>query len=91
MKRPPEWVLQKLTEYVDKHPEKRDFILGHMWPEYQSLNRYSANRFYADVMATGFKVQKAITITYEQDLSEAPPDIPLSDLMIYETKMLLRP
>lgn len=91
LKRPPEWVWQKLNEYVDQHPEKRDFILGHMWPEYLSLNRYSANRFHADVMAAGFTVQKAITITYEQDLSQAPPEIPLSDLMIYETKMLLRP
>lgn len=91
LKRPPEWVWQKLNEYVDQHPEKRDFVLGHMWPEYRSLNKYSANRFYADVMATGFKVEKAITVTYEQNLAEAPPDVPLADLMIYETKMLLRP
>jgi len=42
-------------------------------------------------MAVGFTVQKAITITYEQDLTEAPRDVPLADLMIYETKMLLRP
>ena len=90
LKRPPEWVLQRLNEYVEEHPEKRDFVLGHMWQEYQSLNRYSANRFYADLIAAGFTVQKAVTTTYEQNLTEAPRDIPLADLMIYETKMLLR-
>jgi SAM-dependent methyltransferase len=91
LKRPPEWVWQQLNHYVDLHPDQRDFVLGHMWPEYQSLNRYSANRFYADVIAAGFTVQRTITCTYEQDLREAPRDIPFADLMIYETKMLLRP
>jgi ubiquinone/menaquinone biosynthesis C-methylase UbiE len=91
LKRPAEWVRQKLEEYVEQHPEQRDFVLGHMWPEYQSLNRYSANRFHSDVLAAGFTVQKIISCTYEQDLTEAPRDVPLADLMIFETKMLLRP
>jgi SAM-dependent methyltransferase len=90
LKRPDEWVWQKLNEYVAENPEQRDFLLGHMWNEYQTLNKYSANRFYADVIATGFTVEKTVTVTYEQNLAEAPKDIPLSDLMIYETKMLLR-
>jgi len=91
LKRSPGWVLAQLNDYVSQHPEKRDFVLGHMWPEYLSLNRYSANRFYADVIAACFTVQKAVAITYEQDLTNAPRDISLSDLMIYETKMLLKP
>jgi SAM-dependent methyltransferase len=90
LKRPPEWVWQKLNEYASQHPEKRDFVLGHMWREYQTLNRYSANRFHADAIAAGFLIEKAIVITYEQNLSQAPPDIPLDELMVYETKMLLR-
>jgi SAM-dependent methyltransferase len=91
LKRPSEWVWQKLTEYVDQHPEERDFVFENMWPEYQTLNRYSANRFYADVIAAGFTVRKAVTITLDRDLTEAPPDIPLADLVIHATKMLLLP
>jgi SAM-dependent methyltransferase len=90
LKRPPEWVWQRLSEYAKEHPEKRDLLLGHLWHEYQSLNKCSANRFHAEVLAAGFTVQKTLAITYEQDLTEAPRDIPLADLMIYETKMLLR-
>jgi ubiquinone/menaquinone biosynthesis C-methylase UbiE len=89
LKRPPEWVWQRLNEYAEEHPEKRDFLLG-MWREYQSLNKYSANRFYEEVIAAGFTVQETVAITYAQDLTEAPTDVPLADLMIYETKMLLR-
>ncbi len=91
LKRSPEWVWEKLSTYVACHPEQGDLLLSNLWPEFQSLNRYSANRFYADVVAAGFTVQKVMTITYEQDLSDAPRDVALSDLMIYETKMLLRP
>jgi SAM-dependent methyltransferase len=91
LKRSPEWVWEQLTAFVAAHPEKERPLLKHLWPEFISLNKYSANRFYADVMAVGFTVQKAITITYEQDLTDAPRDVPLSDLMIYETKLLLRP
>ncbi len=90
LKRPPEWVLQKLNEYVEAHPDQRQFVLGHMWREYQSLNKYSASRFFADVIDAGYTVEKAVSCTYEQDLSQAPPDIGFDELMIYETKMLLR-
>lgn len=90
LKRSPNWVLEKLNAYVESHPEQRELLLRNLWPEYQTLNKYSANRFYADVIAVGFTIQKTMAITYEQDLSEAPRDVPLADLMIYETKMLLR-
>jgi ubiquinone/menaquinone biosynthesis C-methylase UbiE len=90
LKRSPDWVRQKLAEYVNRHPDQHQFVLGHMWREYQSLNQYSAKRFYAEVVEQGFVVEKTITCTYEQDLSHAPPHISLDELMIYETKMLLR-
>jgi SAM-dependent methyltransferase len=90
-KRSPEWVLQQVNACVASHPEKRDLLIGNLWPEFRLLNKYSANRFYADVAAAGFTVQKAVAITYEQDFTNAPRDVALSDLMIYETKMLLRP
>lgn len=91
LNRPPEWVWQRLNDYVDKHPEERAFVFENMWPEYQTLNRYSANRFYADVIAAGFTVRKSVAITFPQDFTEAPRDIPLADLTIFGTKMLLLP
>lgn len=90
LKRSPEWIREQLERYIEKHPESRDMILGHMYPQYQLLNGYSANRFYHDVVATGFGVAKAQLISYALDLTQAPASAVFSDLMICGTKMLLR-
>ncbi|MEA2754324.1 MAG: hypothetical protein QOJ54_613 [Aliidongia sp.] len=90
LRRPVEWVRAELEQQAAARPAERDFMLGHMWPEYQSLNQFSARRFYAEVRKAGFTVVKAKLVTYEQDLSEAPDDADFADLMIFGTLMLLR-
>jgi len=85
----PEWIKGQLEKYVIEHPESRDMVLGYMYGQYRILNGYSANRFYRDVIAAGFQVLKAKLISYELDLSQAPPHAEFSDLMICGTKMLL--
>lgn len=91
LKRSTEWVQQRLHEYVVAHPDRREYVLENLWPEYLSLNGYSARRFYADAIAAGFRIQRAVAVTCEQDLSQAPRDAAFDELMIVETKMLLRP
>jgi SAM-dependent methyltransferase len=90
LRRPGEWVRAELEKQAVARPAERDFMLGHMWPEYRSLNKFSARDFYAAVRLAGFTVLKAKLVTYEQDLSEAPADIDFADLMIFGTLMLLR-
>lgn len=91
LKRSLEWVSQQLDDYVSLHPDARHFVFQNMWPEYQTLNKYSANHFYTDVVAAGFKIKRCVVISGDVDLAEAPEGIPLSDLMIFGTKMLLFP
>ena len=84
------WIRQELERYVLQHPDKRDFILNYMFGEYRNLNRYSADSFYEDVLAAGFRVAKAAVISFDLDLSEAPVFADFSALMICGTKMLLK-
>lgn len=88
--RPPEWVRQRLEEYVAAHPEERDRVLGYMFGEYSHLNCYSADRFYSDVVAAGFYATKARLITYDLNLSSIPRHTRFSEAMICGSKMLLR-
>ncbi|HEY3441101.1 MAG TPA: class I SAM-dependent methyltransferase [Paludibaculum sp.] len=85
-----EWVRERLEEYVSAHPGSRDQILGYMLPQYLSLNGYSADRFYGDVVEAGFRVTKARVISYDLDLSDLPPPTRFSEAMICGTKMLLQ-
>jgi SAM-dependent methyltransferase len=89
LSRQPEWVLDQLQQYTAQHPENRDFILGHMYQEYLSLNKYSANDFYRDVVAARFSVAKARLISFDLDLSHFGLQADFSDSMICGTKMLL--
>ena len=68
------------------HP---NLILGHMWDEYQTLNRYSANMFYRDVKAAGFTRDVWKLISHQHDLSHAPAGHDLSDLMVSGSDTLL--
>jgi SAM-dependent methyltransferase len=90
LKRTPAWTRAQLEQYVAERPESREMIMEYMYPQYSILNGYSANRFYRDVVNAGFEVLKAKVISYELDLSQAPPHAEFSDLMICGTKMLLR-
>ncbi|MDB5363134.1 MAG: hypothetical protein JWO51_4431 [Rhodospirillales bacterium] len=90
LRRPVEWVRTELERQAALRPAEADFILGHMFPEYRSLNKKSARQFYAEARNAGFQVIKAKLITYEQDLSAAPADTDFADLMIFGTMMLLK-
>ena len=85
-----DWVREKLHQYDQQHGNTQTDFLNYMFSEYQTLNRYSANRFYQDVSRAGFKVVKARLISYDLDLSQAPPGLDFSSLMICGTKMLLK-
>jgi hypothetical protein len=85
-----DWVRQRLEQYAQRHPDQRDFLLGYMLREYSTLNRYSADRFYREVLGAGFTVVKAGIISHDVDLSQAPPELQFSELMICGAKMLLR-
>lgn len=90
LRRPIEWVRMELEKQAAAKPASADFILGHMFTEYRSLNKRSAREFHAEVRHAGFQVVKAKLISYEQDLSEAPVETDFADLMISGTLMLLK-
>jgi ubiquinone/menaquinone biosynthesis C-methylase UbiE len=87
--RPNEWVFDRLTEAADADPHDREFLMDMKWPDYLSLNRISVRKFYQHVLEAGFTVEKARLISHDQDLSKAPPEADLADLMIGGTMMLL--
>lgn len=89
LRRTPDWVRERLELQAAANPANAPFIREYLYGEYLSLNRYSANQFYRAVLAAGFKVVKARIIHSDANLSDAPPDVDFSDLMIGGTKMLL--
>ena len=75
---------------VDSNPQLgADFVLGHLWEEYETLNGYSANMFYRAVKEAGFSRDVWKLISHVHDLSKAPPGVELSELMISGTETLL--
>lgn len=64
-------------------------ILNHMWPEFLTLNRYSADMFYRDVKAAGFSRDVWKLTSGQHDLTAAPAAYNLSELMISGTETLL--
>ena len=69
---------------IDRH-----LVLGHMWNEYLTLNRYSANMFYKDVRAAGFSRHHWRLLSDPRDLALAPDGFELSDLLITGTDTIL--
>jgi len=90
LKRDFAWVRQEMKRYGAEHPADQHPFLNYMLSEYQSLNRYSANHFYKDVIGAGFNVVKARMISFDLDLSGTPEETEFSSLMICGTKMLLK-
>ncbi len=88
LKHDADWVREALDKYRAAHPDNAQFV-NYMFSEYLTLNRYSADRFYRDIMQAGFNVVKSRMISFDLDLSGAPPDTDFSSLMICGTKMLL--
>lgn len=88
--RPNEWVYDQLKRYCSAHPEKADFVLGHMWREYQTLNKYSANMFLSDIGAAGFAIERVEGIIRTDHLDELPEGISRNDAMSAGTLAILR-
>ncbi|MBV8570859.1 MAG: class I SAM-dependent methyltransferase [Acidobacteriaceae bacterium] len=91
LSRPDAWVHERLTEYCAAHPEKRDFILGHMWGEYRTLNKHSAKRFISSVLAVGFCIDKLESILRLDYLDKIPPDTAKADVISAGTLVYLLP
>lgn len=91
LRRPPEWVRERLEEWAAGHPERRDFVLSHMWGEFQTLNRLSAARFLEAVREAGFTIARCRLMAHEEDLSQLPAEVSPADAMITGTMVLLRP
>ena len=89
--RPPEWVHSRLSEYAHWNPERRRQVRIEMWPEYERLNGYSAKHFMTDVLTAGFVIAKAETYIDPEHAAQAPPNVPLADVISYGTMVLLHP
>lgn len=86
----PQWVLNKLLAYVAEHPTQRDFLLGHMWQEYQTLNKFTARAFIAAILSTGFCIDRLETIVRHDHLEALPSQMSKADAMAAGTLVLLR-
>jgi len=91
MNRPLDWVHEQLKKYALAYPDNADFVLNHMWGQYQTLNKYSANMFLSDVMKTGFCIEQMQTILRLDYLELLPADVSVADVMAAGTYLLLRP
>jgi SAM-dependent methyltransferase len=91
LRRPLEWVQTKLQDYIATHADQSEFILGHMLPEYRKLNRYSARLFIRDVMEAGFSIELLESVTRDDHVAAAPPEVPRADVIACGTFALLRP
>jgi SAM-dependent methyltransferase len=81
----------QLIQYLDAHPEApRGLVLDHMWPEYLTLNKYSADMFYRDFQACGFSSHKWMPICHPQELSSAPSKYNFSELIICGLDVVFR-
>ena len=82
----------KLVQYFNDHPESpsKDIVLSHVWPEYLTLNKYSADMFYRDFQSCGFASHKWTPLCYPQELSAAPSSCSFSELMICGLEVVFR-
>ena len=91
LNRPLDWVHEQLQKYARSHPDNADFVLGHMWKEYQTLNKHSANMFLADVIKAGFCIERMEAILRLEHLESVPTGVSVGDVMAAGTYLLLRP
>jgi hypothetical protein len=66
-------------------------VLDELWPEYRSLNGYSARKFLDDVIEAGFVIEKLQMAINEEHLCSVPASVPLSDALSAGSMILLRP
>lgn len=89
--RSPEWVRSELERFLDAHPDRRKAVMDELWPEYCSLNRYSARRFLSDVLDAGFVIERLQMAINDQHVASVPPSLSLSDAVSAGSMVLLRP
>jgi SAM-dependent methyltransferase len=70
--------------------QQRSLVLHHLWGEYQTLNKLSADDFYEAIKAAGLVASKVELLPLTEDLTGAPKDFKLSQLLIAGCTMLLR-
>lgn len=88
--RPLEWVHEQLQAYATAHPSETEFVLGHMWHEYQTLNKYSAKQFIAAVLSAGFCIERLETTIREEHIDRRPASLSKADATAAGTTVLLR-
>jgi len=76
-----DWLRQQLDIYLKKNPEQTGRV-EHVWSEYKTLNKYSAERFYRDVQLANWKTHRWQLLSYPVDLTNAPKNLSLSELAI---------
>lgn len=74
---------------AEQHPDLKEFILGHLWSEYLNLNKISADDFYEAAKRAGLVARKASIIHFADDISVAPTNYKLSELLVAGVKMML--
>lgn len=79
LKRDTQWVRSKLDEYAASNGS--ELLMDHMFREYTTLNKISVDRVFEIIQATGLRVSYCEVTSYAADLSEAPLDVSLTDLM----------
>ena len=80
-----------VVRYLDDHPEApRGLVLDHIWPEFLTLNKYSADMFYREFQGCGFSSHTWTPLCYPQELSSAPAERSFSELMICGLEVVFR-
>ena len=85
-----EEVREKLEEVANRKIESKVFLLGYLWDEFTTLNKFSADSFYECAKDAGLRATKARLISHDEDLSCAPKSFKLSELMVAGTMMILK-
>lgn len=84
-----EEIRRQLEEAAQAKPDSQAFVLDHLWPEFLTLNRFSADDFYEAVKKVGLVARKVELISFCDDLSQAPKAYKLSELMVMGVNLLL--
>lgn len=89
--RRPEWIRKRLEDYAQGNPQMASWVLGHKWSEFETQNHYSAAMFISEVLKQGFCIERLETILRSAHIEEAPPHVPIADLISAGSMALLRP
>jgi SAM-dependent methyltransferase len=86
-----EQVRERLEQRSYDSDQQRAFVFDSLVPEYERLNGFSADMFYDAAREAGMRAAKVDLLSVVDDLTKAPDDYRLSDLMITGSTMMLVP